>query len=812
MDTLIKDLRYGIRMLAKNPGFTLIAVLTLGLGIGANTTIFSWINSTLLNPIPGLTHTNSLISIVRGEDEKNPSPPLSYLDYVDLRERNKSFSGLMAFHDDWMALTGAGQPERIYGALTSANYFEVLGVQPFLGRGFQPEEEKKPAIAPVVVISYGLWQSRFSGDHTVLGRTLEINRHPYTIVGVTPPLFQGAKSGLRTDLWIPVSCDTFVWRIEQLRDRDNVWLNVFGRLKPGVALQPAQQEMNHLMRQIASQYPETHKDSIQIHLVQLWRSPIGANSFLYVFLPTLQAIAAVVLLLACANVANLLLVRSVGRQRELAIRLSMGASRWQLVRQLLLESLLLALLGGGAALLLTLFTSGLFLYFLPPVNVPLGFNIQIDWTVLQATMLFSVLTGIIFGTLPALRASRLSPAAVLKEEVGSISGSLRKSRLANTLVVAQITLSMLLLICAGLFIRSLQQAQRINPGFDPNRVLLVHFDLLPAGYSTAEGREFDRQMLARIENLPGVESATLADSVPLCYINHTSIINPEGYKARPHESLEIGRAYAGPNYLRTLRIPLISGRDFSPRDNSESPEVAIINQALAERYWPGQDALGKRLEVEGRWWIVAGITKNFKWDSLDGSSRPFLFLPLLQDYYPDVALYVRVSGEPQYFSSMIQKTLHDMNPQLPLFDLTTLAARIQAASFLERTASIMVGTFGLLALLLAAIGIYGVVAYTTQQRTHEIGIRMALGAKRGSIARLVMSQGFRLTLAGLTLGAIVSLGLTRFLRSQLLGIAPTDLLTFSVVGILLCLVALFACYIPARRATKVNPTVALHYE
>ncbi|MBZ5564213.1 MAG: ABC transporter permease, partial [Acidobacteriia bacterium] len=416
MQTLLRDIRYGARMLGKDPGFTLVAALTLALGIGATSTIFSWINSTLLNPIPGVTRTSDLVSVMRGERSEHPSPPFSYLDYRDLREHAQSLSGLLGYHDDFMALTGNGKPERIYGALTSANYFDVLGVRPVLGRGFLPSAEDKPNGAPEVVISHALWQSHFGADRSIIGKTIQINRHPYTIIGVAPPGFQGCKTGLRADAWIPLVMDPFVWGSNRQADRGSFWLNVLGRIRPGFDRRQVEAELNLLMQQIAEHSPDVHQGPNQITLDPLWRSPFGANVYMYKTLPLLLALAAVLLLLACANVANLLLVRSVARRREVAIRLSLGASRWRLVRQLLVESLLLALAGGAISLALTLFTAGAFGRFIPPTSLPLTLSGHVNSSVLLVTLSITILTAVIFGLLPALRTSRLAPIVVLKEE------------------------------------------------------------------------------------------------------------------------------------------------------------------------------------------------------------------------------------------------------------------------------------------------------------------------------------------------------------------------------------------------------------
>ena len=805
------DIRYGWRTLLRTPAFTVLAVFTLALGIGANTTIFSWINSTLLNPIPGATRTSELVSLTRGGTVETPYP-LSYPDYADLRDGNQSFSGLSAFGIYSLTLTGTGQPERVWGLLVTANYFDVLGVKPILGRTFVPEEEQKPGGAPYAVISYRFWQTHFGGSPSVIGRTININLHPYTIIGVAPPLFQGSQTGLRSELWIPVVMQQQVIAADLIHDRGSSWLLLVGRLKPGVTRQEAQQDMNLLMQRIAKQYPDSHKGHETVTVFPLWRAPFGANFYLFILLPMLMAISGVVLLLACANVANLLLVRSVGRRRETAIRLALGASRWQLVRQLLLESLLLALLAGAVAMVLTTWTAGTFMKFIPPSGIPIAMDIHADQTVLLATFIISIFTGLIFGVLPALRSSRLAPMTVMKQESASASGGLHKARLSSGLVVAQISLSLLLLVCAGLFIRSFRNAQQADPGFNSEHVLLASYELLPSTYTSAQGLEFDRQLLARLQALPGVESASFSTWVPLGFSLSSTAIKAEGYSPQPHESMDIDDALVGPNYLHTMQIPLVAGREFTLQDNPNSTLVTVVNQAFADRYWPHQDAIGKRVYADDKWFVVVGVARNSDYSDLQENKKPFLYLPLFQDFAPGTIVHVRVAGDPEAFAPTLEKTIHQLNANLPVFDVNTLKSRVQVASIGERIAGTFAGVFGLLALVLAAVGIYGVVSYSTRQRTHEIGIRMALGAQRLSILRLVLRHGVTLTVIGVVIGLAGSFVLTRFLDALLFGVSPRDALTFLIVAVLLCAVALLACYLPARRAMKVDPIVALRYE
>jgi len=813
MTSLWPDFKYGWRTLLKSPGFTFVAVLTLALGIGANSTIFSWINSTLLHPLPGVTDTNTLVTLSRGTSLNELA--FSYPDLKDLRAANKSFSALAAFNPLPVSVTGLGKPERVWATQASANYFEVLGLRPFRGRGLVPADDEKTGGSPVVVISYGFWQSHFGGQDSVIGQKLNINHHPFTIVGVTPPFFKGAQTGLRSELWIPLSMQSDVMPYRGLLERrDADWLLLLGRLRPGVEVQPAQQEMTLLLQQIARNFPDSHRRSNTVTIDRLWRSPLGANGGgrFYILLPMLLAIAGVVLLLACVNVANLVLVRSVARRRELAIRLSMGAGRWRLVRQLLVESLLLSVAGGAAALLITTWSAGTFARLIPSTNLPVSLEMPVDRTVLVATALLSVLTSVVFGVLPALRSARFTPVAVLKEESTGVSGTLNKARLSSALVVAQMSLSLLLLICAGLFLRSFQNTQRFNPGFNPDNVLLATFELFPAGYNDADGAQFQKRLIAKLEATPGVQSVSLATWLPLSFTSDPLMIQPESYVAQSNESLEIGSSHIAPNYLRTMQIPLVAGREFTPQENENAQSVVVVNQAFVDRYWPSQNAIGKKVSF-GKWATVVGVAGNSDYERLNEPPQPFLYRPLFQDYYSTASIHVRrVAGDPMSFAPTLEKTVHELSPDLPLFDVGPLKSRVLVAGTLSRIAGTLVGAFGTIALVLAAIGIYAVIAYTTRQRTREIGIRMAVGAQQSDIRKLVLGQGLRLTVIGLALGLVVALLLTRFLKALLFGITSTDALTYLSVAFLLCLVALTACYLPARRAMKVDPVIALRNE
>ncbi len=721
---------------------------------------------------------------------------------------------MLAYHDDYMAITESARPERIYGAVVTSNYFEVLGVHTILGRTLAPTAPNERLGVAEVVIGYGLWQSHFGADPSIIGKVVHINLHPYTIVGVAPEGFQGCKSGLRTDLWIPIGMDPQISGGNRIKNRDTLWLNVLGKLQPGVDHRRAENELNSLMQRLVERFPDAHKGPNMISSDPLWRSPFGVNVYLSGTLPMLFALAVVLLLLACANLANLLLLRSVARRREFAIRLSIGATRWRLVLQLMVENALIALAGGGLALLLTKWTAHGLSAFLPPTSLPLTLDGRVDRTVVVATIVISLLTAAMSGVLPALRSSRLAlaPLSALKDEALSTSGGIHKSRLAGGLVVGQIALSMLLLVCAGLLVSSQQKALDSHPGFDPNHVFLATFDLQPTGYSVAQGIEFDKQLLARLKSLPGVESVTLGDFSPLNYTIRTDFIQPEAYVPGKNESMEVDRGVAGPEYLRTVHTALLEGRDFTDRDNASTAPVSIINKALADRYWPGQDAIGKRLKVSRQWTTVVGVAANGKYRRLVYDTAPLVLLPMLQSYRTDQIVYVRVAGDPMACASAVERTVHGLNPDLPLFNKTTLAANMRMGNAFERIAAAFSGSFGLVALILAAIGVYGVVAYATKQRTHEIGIRMALGAGKRDIFRQVLGRGLHFAGLGLVLGLTISFALTRYLRGMLYGVGTADWLTFAMVAIVLCVATLIACLIPARRAASINPIQALRTE
>jgi len=814
MTTFWQDVRYALRMIAKSPSYAAITILTLALGIGANTTIFSWINGTLLNPIPGLASPSEVVALSLATGAENPFP-FTYPDLDAVRNGQQSFTGLTGVGMTAMSMTGKGKPQRVWGLVVSANYFDVLGVRPIMGRSFLPEEDTKPGGAPVVVISYRLWQTHFGGRKDIIGQTMALNEHSYTVIGVTPAIFQGSQTGLRSDLFMPIMMESLVLsQGDLIHDHHYFWVSVLGRLKPGVTPQQAQEEMTVRLKPEVKDFPEEHRGHDSVTVYPLWRAPFGANGFFSTFLPMLMIISGLVLLLACANVANLMLVRSVARRREIAIRMSLGASRWRLVRQLLVESIVLALAGGAVALVITVWTAGSMMRFVPQTDFPFFLPIQTDRTVLLATLGISLLTGIIFGILPALRASGEAPVAVLKEDAGAAGGGRGKARLTSGLVVAQISLSLLLLICAGLFIRSFISAQQITTGYNSHNVLIASYDLFTAGYDDARGTEFDRELLRRLETMPGIQSVALTSRVPLGFGGGSTAVKPEGYVPPPNVSMETQVALISPKYFQMMQIPVDQGREFTEQDGKQSQRVTIVNETFVERYWPKQEAIGKQVESDltHEKFTVVGVARNTKYNQLNEAPIPFIYLPLEQVYRSTVIINARTTAEPLAMGKLVEKAVHDLNADIVVFDITTLELREQLSTIGLRIAGTFVGAFGILALVLAAVGIYGVTSYTTRQRTHEIGIRVALGATRSDVLRLVLGRGMILTAIGLVLGLGLSFGVTRFMKSQLLGVTSTDALTFIVVALLLSFVALVACFVPARRAMRVDPMVALRYE
>jgi predicted permease len=812
--TLWQDIKYGARMLTRQPGVTTTAMLTLALGICANSTILSWINATILDPVPGVSRTGRLVTLQKGDRSESPVPPLSYLDFNDLRWRlrGRSFVDLLGYHDAWMAITESARPERVYGATVTGNYFTLLGARPALGRGFSAAEDGKPGGAPVIVIGDGLWRSRFGASPKVIGRTLHISGHPYTIVGVMPPGFQGCKTGLRVEAWIPVLMDREIWGGKRLSLRDTNFLNVVGRLAPGVSRQQAEADAEVEMQRVVRQYPDDHKGPNQITLDPLWRSPFGANAFLYASLPFLLGVAGVVLLLACANVANLMLVRSVARRREVAVRLAMGAGRWRLVRQFLVESLVLAMGGAVLSIVGTAWTAELFQSFIPPTGNPITLNGRLDAMVILATIGIAVTASAVAGILPALRSTSLSPVEVLNDEAGRLSGGMHRARLTRGLVVAQVSLSILLLVFAGLFVRSLDNASRADPGFDPSHVLLASVDLAPLGYAEKQGLEFQRQLVAALGATPGVVDAALADWIPLTFSKRTDQFEADGYIPRTNELMDLRRAFVSPGYFRTMKIPLARGREFAWEDSPKSERVAIVDEAFARRYWPGQEALGRRVRVRGEWWKVVGVARDSRHHRLNEGPDPMFYLPSAQTYRPALSIHVRVSGDPAASAAAVRSAVRTLDSNVPLFDVATLESRTRLATITERVAGTFIGAFGVIALLLAAVGIYGVLSYTARQRTRELGIRMALGAGRREVFGLIVGDGLRLTAVGMAIGITAAVGLSGLLRQRLYGIGEMDAVTYAMVVALLSVVAFAACAIPAWRAARAQPLDALRTE
>ena len=805
MRGLLQDVRFALRQLRKSPGFTITAGLMLALAICANSTVFSWIDGTMLHPIPLAQDTGSLVSVMRGEWNISPSPPMSYLDYRDLRDQNRTFSGILAYHHDWLSLTGGANPERIYVANVSSNFFNVLGVRPLLGRFFMADEEEREGGARYAVLSYSLWQRRYGGDLGIVGKPIELARQSGTIIGVAPEGFMGAMPGIRQDLWLPLDP---LGNDGRMRSRGASFLNVVGRMRAGVSRGQATEDLDRIMRRDVAAYPNDHPGVNTISLDPMWRSPFGSNVYLSRSLPILLSIAAVVLLLTCVNVATLALVRFVARRREIAIRQSLGAGRLQLIRQMIIEGTLVSLAGGAVALLLTSWTAERFADFIPPNANPIVLNGKLDHYGIGVIVALSIVASAICGAFPALRSSRVDAAEVLKEQSASISGGHHR-RLLSGLVVMQIALSLALLITSALFLRTLRNISVSDPGFNQDHVLIASVALNISGYPEEETVAVSHKIFDRVKVLPGITAASLTDWVPFSFTRKTADVWPEGYVPRQHEGLEVRHAEITDGYFKTLGMRVVSGRDFTPDDKEKAPPVVIVDETLANHYWPGTSPLGKRIHLWGRLYKVVGVVQNTKHQAMNELPEPMIYVSYFQDQEPEAMVQVRTNGDPNAMAPAVIKAIEEVDHRLPVYDVRSMREITQISSLFAVLASTFAGMFAVIAFVLAATGIYGVVAYRTQLRTHEIGIRVALGASRADVLRLVLTQGLRLTAIGLIAGLALAYGLTHIIAGMLYGVSPTDPLTAIAVMLMLGAMALLACYLPAHRATRVNPTAAI---
>ncbi len=812
MNTLFQDLRYGARTLLRKPGFTLIAIITLGLGIGANTAIFSLVNTVALRPLP-IAEPERIVEVTPLRKDASIGA-YSYPTYKDFRDKNEVFDGLAAYIPVPMNLSQNGVNERVFGYLASGNYFDTLGVRAFKGRMFTQEEDRVPGAHPLAVVSYGCWQRRFGGDPNLVGKTIKLNGHDFTIIGVAPEEFRGTVLIFEPDFYTPMMMVKQIAPGESswFENRGNGGILAFGRLKRGVTATQARESLTLLLAQFAREDQGLGETTFSVTPPGLAVPLIRYGTL--GFAGVLMATVGLVLLIACVNLANLSLARAAQRRREIAIRLSLGAGRLRIVRQLLTESVALSLAGGVVGWLVALWMIDLVAAFKPPVDFNLLIDLRPDWRVMAFTLIVSFITGALFGLAPALQSSKVDLIPALKDEAGL--GGYRRSRFRNGLVVAQVALSLLLLIAAGLIVRSLQQVQMIGPGFEVENRITMSVDLGLQGYDEARGREFYKQLITSVESLPGVRAASYLDSLPLNLDFNGGIIYAEGQpftRASDLPTVQYGLVW--PRYFETMGIPLLEGRDFTMQEDKEESRVVIVNETFARRFWPGQNPIGKRLSRGGpdnpRFEVV-GVVKDGKYWTLGEDPQPFVYYPIAREYDENMSLVVHTGVEPQSIINTIRREVERLDANLPLYDVKTMSEHMRFSLLPLQAGAWVAGSFALLALLLAGLGIYGVMAYAASQRTREIGVRMALGAESSDVMRLVVKQGMWLALTGLAIGLAGALVLTRLMSSVLYGVSATDIVTFASVTLLLGLVVLIACYLPARRAAKVDPMVALRCE
>ena len=805
---MLTDLRFAVRQLLKTPGFTVVVILSLALGIGANTTVLSWIRHVLQQPLPGVAHQEQIVTLVSNQGGGN----VSNLDLRDFAALDRVFAGGVATQITPASLVIDRAPQWIYGQIAPANFFEVLGVRPMLGRTFRPDEDQQPGGNPVIVISEKLWRRAFAADPAAVGRTVDLNRHRFTIIGVTPAVFTGTMTGVGCEFWVPVSMVSEVanWSRGFLTERNSRGFHDALRLQSGVTLPQAQAAVDALDTELARTLPKTNRN-VHHRVVAYADCPYGAQSVLGAPLKLLLVVSVGVLLIVAANVANLLLARAASRQKEIAIRLAAGASRGRLIRLLLTESLLLALLGGAGGVLLAGWMVGSLNAFVPAVQIPVAMRTTIDGETLVAALGVTLATGLVFGLVPALQFVRPRLYEVLKDGGRSSSGGAAHHRLRHGLVVLEVALALVLLVGAGLCLQGLRRARQADFGFNPERVYLAGLQLGMNGYNEKTGRVFYRQLQERVLGLPEVEDAAYASWFPLGLAGCKGHgVDVDGYVRPPGVNPTYEYSVISPRYFSTLRIPLLAGRDFNAGDDLAAPRVAIVNEHFAETFWPGQDPIGRQFKVAGEWRTIVGLAKAGKYNRLNEPAWTFFYLPYTQ-YVPDMdlGLCVRTRGTSAAIGDTLRRTIREMDPGVDVWGAMPMTAHVQGALFGQRLASTLLGLLGVVALVLAAMGVYAVMAYAVGQRTQEFGVRMALGARASDVLWQVIRQGLLLAGGGVAAGLALALGVTHWLAGFLYGVSPFDPATFVGVPLVLAVVALLACYVPARRATRIDPMVAL---
>lgn len=819
MKNLTQDVRYAARMLLKNPGMSAIIIFTLAVGIGANTALFSAMNAFLLRPLP-VANADQLMVIAPLRHAETNFTQFSYLDFQELRKQSDAFSGVLGYNINLVGISTSEKAQQVVVTLVSGNYFQTLGLKPVLGRFISGDASENPDAAPEIVISYSFWKQRFNSDPAIVGQQLKVNGNLATIIGVAPEEFHGLYNLVDSAAYLPFGMRLGDDRTNDFwTKRDNRALKVLGILKPGVSQQQAQSSVDVVMQRLGQDYPDVDKGMTARVIPEKHARPDPDPENSLVLVATVfMALAGLVLLLACTNVANILLVRATAREREMAVRSALGAARTRLVRQLMTESLLLSFLGGAAGMLLGSWASLLLgSIHMTAAGMTLLFDFSFDWRVFSYGMLAAIVTGIVVGMAPAWRASRLNINSVLHEGSRGIVGSAR-SRVRRFLVASQVAVSLTLLVIAGLFLRSSQNAERVFWGFDPHHVLNVAMTTRSLGFDEAHSQAFYRDLQNRIRVLPGVQSVSSASSVPMGYYNSSDSFFPEGSNQGSRQTApDIAYDSVDHEYFSTMRVPMVSGRALTEKDTAESPKVAVVNETLAHRFWPDQDPLGKRFSTNssgGPFIQVVGVTKDGKYQNPWEDPIPFYFVPRSQNYKPLRTLHVRTSGDPSALTAQVLQQVHDLAPDMPVFDVQTMEEALEGVNglFFVRMATRLTTVLGVLGLLLAIVGVYGVVSYTASQRTHEIGVRMAMGASRVDILRMVLKQGLSLVVFGVVAGLALTLVAGRAVASMLLGVNPNDPLTLVLVTVLLSAIALCASLIPARRAMKVEPLKALKYE